>query len=228
MTAEAAHDRHLSDARCADLVLGLLDADEAGAALAHAAECPACEARLRAHAAADERARVRVPAAVLRPAMPWWRAHGGALAAVAAVTLVAGAAWIAQRGPHDERTLPWLPVGGGIVQRAAGGDPHLAAGLEAYARHDVPVAVRELSAARASGSAEAARRIFLASALLAQGDADAAVGLLESVNFDHDVPEPWRSEGLRTLAEAWRRAGRTPQADSLAHELGVREPGARP
>ncbi len=228
MTAATAHERHLNDAHCADLVLGLLDTDAQAAALAHAAECPACEARLRAHAAADERARARVPATVLRPAVPWWRGQAGAFAAAATLVLVAGAAWFAQRAGHEERQVPWLPVGGGIVQRAEGADPHLTAGLQAYARHDLAGAIRELSVARASGSAASARRIFLANALLARGDAEAAVGLLEAVNFDHDVPEPWRTEGLRTLAAAWRRAGRTPQADSLAHALGAREPDARP
>ena len=47
---------HLDDHACADLVLGLPSGAEREAALAHAAACPPCEARLRAHASAAERA----------------------------------------------------------------------------------------------------------------------------------------------------------------------------
>ena len=47
---------HLDDARCADLVLRLTPPAEREAALLHAASCPPCEARLRAHASAADRA----------------------------------------------------------------------------------------------------------------------------------------------------------------------------
>jgi hypothetical protein len=231
MTSEAAVELHLDDARCADLVLGLLDAEDAERDLAHAAACPACEARLRAHAAAHDRARARprTNAKVLRPAVPWWKSPRGAgLAAAAAVAVAVGAPLVAQRAARHEGAFAWLPAGSGVVQRASAIDPHLVAGLEAYARHDAGTAERELAAARASGSAEAARRVFLASAVLSRGDAERAIGLLESVNFDQDLPEPWRTEALRTLALAWRRAGRAGQADSLVRELGARETGERP
>jgi len=231
MASEAAMDLHLDDARCADLVLGLPEAAEAERDLAHAAECPACEARLRAHAAAHDRARaLPLPEAqVLRPAVPWWkRTRGGGLAAAAALVLALGVPFLMQRAARREGAFTWLPAGSGVVQRATGSDPRLIAGLEAYARHDAEAAERELSAAHASGSAESARRVFLASAVLARGDAERAIALLESVNFDQDLPEPWRSEALRTLALAWRRAGRAAQADSLEHVLGARESGERP
>jgi hypothetical protein len=231
MTNEAALDRHLDDARCADLVLGLPAPADAERDLAHAASCPACEARLRAHAAAHDRARAlpRRDARVLRPAVPWWKSTRGAgLAAAAAVAVALGVPFVAQHAARHDGAFTWLPAGSGVVQRATGSDPHLVAGLEAYARHDAEAAERELSAARATGSAEAARRVFLASAVLARGDAERAIGLLESVNFDQDLPEPWRGEALRTLAQAWRRAGRAGQADSLERALGAREAGERP
>src|SRR5262245_11244401 len=64
---------HLDDARCADLALGLMPASEREAALAHAASCPACEARLRAHVSASERAAAdwaeRVESAARVPAL---------------------------------------------------------------------------------------------------------------------------------------------------------------
>lgn len=47
---------HLDDALCADLVLRLTPPGEREAALAHAAACPECEARLRAHVSVAERA----------------------------------------------------------------------------------------------------------------------------------------------------------------------------
>jgi len=232
MAAEPAAVAHLDDARCADLVLGLAPADEAAADLAHAARCPACEARLRAHAAAHDRARAREregSGRVLRPNVPWWRRPAaGALAAAAVLAVAVAAPWLARRAERSDAPFAWLTSGAGVVQRAAGADPRLLAGLEAYARRDAAAAERELSAARASGSAEAARRVFLASAVLARGDHARAIELLESVNYEFDVPEPWRTEALRTLETAWRRAGRNAQAESLARELAGREPGALP
>src|SRR6185436_5887575 len=47
---------HLDDAQCADLVLRLVPPGERELALAHAAACPACEARLRVHVSAADRA----------------------------------------------------------------------------------------------------------------------------------------------------------------------------
>lgn len=232
MPVEADERAHLSDARCADHVLGLLAGPDAARDLAHAAGCPACEARLRSHAAVHDRARARaragLPAVVARP-RAWWRSPArSALAAAALLAVVAGTPWLLQRARHDERPFRWLPAEGGVAQRATAADPRLAAGLEAYARRDARTAERELSAALASGPAEAARRLFLASAVLARGDAQRAITLLESIDFDREVPEPWRSEGLRTLELAWRRAGRTAQADSLARALEAREPDTRP
>lgn len=232
-TVEAAAAAHLDDARCADLALGLLAPDAAARDLAHAADCPACEARLRAHTRAHDRARARRAAGigaamVSQPARAWWRRPVVGLAAAAALAVAVGAPFYTRHPTRFGAAAPWLPTGSGVVQRAAAGDPHLTAGLAAYARHDVATAERELAAAKASGSAEAARRVFLASAVLARGDAERAIVLLESVDFEIDVPEPWRTAGLRTLEVAWRRAGRTPQADSLAHALDARESGERP
>jgi hypothetical protein len=231
MTSE----RHLDDARCADHVLGLLPPEAAARDLEHAAACPGCEARLRAHAAAHDRARAReraglaVRGRVVRPVVPGWRTRATVgIAAAAALTVALGAPWLLRRGAREERAFTWLPTGGGSVQRGDGTDPHLAAGLEAYARHDAFAAERELSLAKASGSAEAARRLFLASTALARGDTGRAIELLESVNFDTDVPEPWHTAGLRLLESAWRRAGRYPQADSLARALHARGTDERP
>jgi len=233
MTTEAANGAHLDDARCADHVLGLLAAAEAERDLAHAAACPACEARLRAHAAAHDLARAReraglaAPRRVHRLRVPWWRSPA-VLAAAAVLAVAAGVPWLLERSERNERPFAWLPAGAGVVQRAQGTDPHLVAGLEAYARRDAETAARELAAARASGSAEAARRVFLASAVLRSGDHARAIELLESVNFEFDVPEPWRTEALHTLELAWRRAGRHAQAESLARELAARETGEQP
>lgn len=98
-------------------------------------------------------------------------------------------------------------------------DARLLEGLDAYARHDARAAEHQLANARAGGREESVRRLFLASAVLARGDERRAAALIESVDLQRDLPEPWRAEGLRTLALAWRRSGRVAQADSLASLL---------
>ncbi len=85
-------DAHLDDARCADLVLGLVPEGERAAALGHIASCPACEARLRAHVGAAERARAERPsprrAAAGRALAAWLRLRGPSLGLAAAAALV--------------------------------------------------------------------------------------------------------------------------------------------
>jgi hypothetical protein len=93
-------------------------------------------------------------------------------------------------------------------------DDALRTGLEAYARHDLPVAIAALRSAKGSGGVEQARRLYLGHALLASGQPREAREWLERVDLDA-LPDPWREEARRSLAAAWRQTGSARQADSL-------------
>jgi hypothetical protein len=225
-------DGHLDDHRCADLTLGLLDDAEREAAFAHLAGCPACEARLRSHAGAAARARADLaaraaPAATVTPLPRPARARRALVPALAiAATLVAVALLPrALQHPAPAVSGAWLPAPGELVRLREGTtvDPRLAAGLEAYERHDLATAERELAAARTGGPAESLRRLYLAHARLAHGDAHQAVALLRGVDW-RLVPEPWRREGALLFARALRADGRPAAADSLEHALRVTDP----
>jgi hypothetical protein len=92
---------HLDDALCADLVLRLTPPGEREAALLHAASCRECEARLRAHASAADRA-----------SSEWLaRRAAGAEAAHAAsrgepVVHVPAGVWTPEAQRTSERVLP--------------------------------------------------------------------------------------------------------------------------
>lgn len=207
-------ERHLSDARCADLVLGLAGADARAEADAHVRDCAMCRERLRSHAGATVRARVDAAAGVgLRVVRPSRRAWGWGAAAAA---LVAVAALMLSRPAPRTNAPAWLSDPGDVVTMRAEGslDSALIRGLRAYAGHDLPGAIGALESASASGSAEQVRRLYLGHALLARGEAARAASVLETLD-PNALPEPWRDEARRTLAEAWRRSGRGARADSL-------------
>ncbi len=237
--AEApARAEHLDDHVCADLVLRLVPNPERDAWLAHAAGCAVCTARLRAHAGAAERACADwralsgATAAVVPPIVPTivplprssrarsWR-NAAVLAAAAVVAIVLGLPWLTPRpveGPGDA----WLPAAGERVRtRSAAGDsddPHLAAGLEAYAARDWVRADRELSVARTTGSNEQVRRLYLAQVRWTRGDAGSALALLRTLDWRW-IPEPWRRAGVGLLARALRRQGDIAEADSIDRAL---------
>lgn len=223
--AEAARVWHLDDAHCADVALGLLPPEAHEATLAHAAQCPACEARLQAHVSAAERARAdwrtRAPRVVRGRGVPpatAWGIAAALLALVIALPLLR---------PHAARDAgPWLPAMGEAVRTRDIGsaDAHLAAGLRAYQSHDLATAARELSAAHASGGAEQARRLYLAHVELARGDADGALALLRALDW-RSVPEPWRRAGVALYARALRRGGHPAEADSIEQALRATPPG---
>lgn len=220
--------RHLDDTRCADLHLGLLPAGERAAALAHLAACPACESRLRAHVGAAERAAADAPGARARVVTPiaWYRRPATAwLAAAAAVLVIAGTIPMLRPAPRVSDAPSHLPSPGAAVGTRAGEgeDAHLTAGLDAYARHDLAAAERELSAARTTGGAEPLRRVYLADVKLALGDAHAAIALLRGVRW-LDVPEPWRHDAIALYARALRRAGEGASADSIERALATHDP----
>jgi hypothetical protein len=118
-----------------------------------------------------------------------------------------------------------LPAPGAEVRTREGGaeDPHLTAGLAAYAAHDFVTAERELRAAQLDGSAEMLRRLYLAQVRMQRGDARTAVQLLRGVEWKV-VPEPWRRDGVALLARALRATGADASADSIEHALGAADP----
>lgn len=217
---------HLSESRCADLVLGTLTPSERSAALAHAERCPACEARLRAHTAASARAELAArerfapvgpPRSIVFPARAWI-----AVAAAAALIAVVGLpTWFQPARLEPQR---WLPTPGADIRLREGEhDAHLEAGLAAYARRDLKQARHELAQARVTGGAETARRLYLSNTLLALDEPDEALSLLLSVDFS-TVPEPWQEEALWSLQLAYRRTGQATRADSLQRVLEARSP----
>jgi len=222
---------HLSEARCADLALGLRDDGERDAAFVHAAGCAPCEERLRltfasherARAVADELVGARSPAVVRLPARPRaaWRTPAWTLAAAAALVALVFVPRL-MRAPRLERErFHWLTTSeGGLVSRDAdqAGDADIRAGIEAYQHRDLARARRLLERARATGVLEDARRVFLGNTWLALGEPARALDALRAVEW-HNVPPPWREEAQWTLQLALRRAGRTIQADSVAHAL---------
>lgn len=204
---------HLDDARCADLSLGLRGDWQRAEAVAHAGECPECEARLRAHAGAVARARADIAGGVVR-AVPGGRSDWRSTTAAAAVAAVLVAVAVF-RMPGSSTPPEWLTGSETVRTRAEGVlDDELVAGFDAYARHELPAAIAALKGAHASGAAETARRLHLAHALLASGDPNGARDWLECVDMEA-LPQPWRDEAERSLASAWRRTGHAQQADSL-------------
>lgn len=213
---------HLSEARCADLVLALLATDARDKALAHARDCPSCEERLRLHAAAQARAMAQsarrfgpgqVGGRVLAlPVRPWvWLAAAAALVAVLALPRMV------PTPPREPQR--WLPTpDAGITLREGETDPHFSAGLAAYARRDLLVARRELEAAKVTGGAETARELYLGNTLLALDEPESALRLLRRIDL-LNVPEPWQEEVLWSLQLAYRRTGQGMRADSLLRTL---------
>ena len=209
--------RHIDDASCADLVLGLFDAPTRARALEHVAACEACALRLRSHARAHERANagilqrepVRLP---LRRVILF--------ASAVAATFLAVVLW---HGPSSQVPLDdahWLPVPreGVLWREGQTENAHLAAGLSAYARRDVPGAARELEGAKTTGSGEQARRLYLSHVRLMQGREREAVVLLQSIEWNQ-LPVAVERDGVQLLARTLRATGAGVAADSLERAL---------
>ncbi|MEO5989694.1 MAG: hypothetical protein ABIU54_12880 [Candidatus Eisenbacteria bacterium] len=216
---------HLSEARCADLVLLTLAPNARDEALAHARACPACEERLRLHAAVHARALAqgvrrfgsgdRSSRVLALPPRPW-------LWLTAAAALVAALMLPRLMSTPIREPQRWLPTpDAGIALREGETDPHFSAGLAAYARRDLLLARRELEAAKLSGGAETARQLYLGNILLALDEPESALRLLQRIDL-LNVPEPWQEEALWSLQLAYRRTGQEKRADSLLRTLHSR------
>lgn len=215
--------RHLDEACCADLVLGLMSRERQEQALAHAAQCAECESRLRAHAGASVGARVAhqagarvapLPVRQLLYAQRGWR--GAAIAAAAAAVILVTLLPALDPPAPRMRASEWLADPSEIVRTRTEGsvDPRLAEGLAAYERRDLVRAIVTLREVQVSGGAEQARRLYLGHALLASEQPIEALAWLSSVDLNA-LPEPWRTQAEHALAAAWRANGLPAPADSL-------------
>lgn len=208
--------RHLDDSRCADLALGLLAGRERDDAVAHAVVCAECAVRLRHHIATQERW-VTESGAMSRPGR---RRHWPApLAAAAALIAVLTVPRIVMR-PAAIAEGPRLvaPAEGVLMREGESEDPHLRAGLEAYAAGDLERAELELGTANAAGIADEARRLYLAQVKLLRGDEAAALGLLRGLRWEA-LPSHVSRDAVALYARVLRASGRPASADSLEQAL---------
>ena len=221
---------HLTEARCADLVLELLPPLERSAAVEHARTCGECEARLRAHVAAAGRSQADVAAhlAPIRlpiPARPS-RRHSLTWIAAAAAALIAvvGLPQMFDRArPHPEVLLLPAPGDEALTRDGESPDPRFVAGLAAYRSGDLAQAERELRAAHAEGPTEQARRLYLAQALFTGHKTHDALELLRSIDY-RSLPQPWERDAVTLLAAVLRASGYGGSADSLEHALHTTDP----
>jgi hypothetical protein len=234
---------HISDDQFLDLVNGLMSDSHQRAALEHARACPECATRLRSFGAVHEMAAALAPASLAAAATP-----GAArspvrqqFAVAAAVTVVISTAtlfvWSALRPvPRPIGDVAWLPPPSpGVITRdsAVAEDVRILEGLAAYGRRDVIAARRLLEPVHTTGALEHVRRIYLANTQLKLGEARAAIATLRDVPFS-EVPEPWRSHSLESMARALSETGQPRSADSVLKLLEQRAdsigaaPGAGP
>ena len=214
---------HLTDAHCADLVLGLLADDACARALTHASACVVCAERLRSHVAAVTRLRADQSdasgAQVLRLPRRWRLGpRVPAIAAAAALVLLLGWPRFSQHVPRPQPTWLAVPSDDVLLREGDAEDPHLAAGFAAYARHDLPTAKRELMLAHTTESTEQARRLYLAHVCLLEGDAAESLSLLRSLTWIA-LPAAVHRDALSLLVQALRATDHRASADSLEHVL---------
>lgn len=219
------HSTHLDDPRCADLVLGLLTPAERERAIAHAGSCNECALRLRRHAGAHER--WRTDAGVVQGARPRrWVLPAGLAAAAGLVAVLLLPRILPAPAEHGAGPRLVAPAEGVLVREGEVEDPHLRAGFEAYAAGDLVRAERELTDARAAGTADEARRVYLAQVKLLRGDAAAALELVRSLRWDL-LPSHVGRDAVGLYARALRANGRPASADSLEQAL-ARSPEWQP
>ena len=210
--------RHIDDASCADLALGLFAGAQRERAVQHAGTCEPCAVRLRSHIAAAQRTLADARSARTRrmARIPAWAMLP--VAAAAAVLLVM--AWPRTHLPLAKPDTRWLsaPTEGLLLREGQQEDPHLSAGFAAYARQDLMAAERELTAAHATGASEQARRLYLAHVLLLGSRESEALALLRSLSWA-ELPLAVQRDGVALLARALRATGASASADSLDHAL---------
>lgn len=145
------------------------------------------------------------------------------LAAAAAFVVLIG--WPLMRTTPPGPAGPWLPAAGEPLHSRAGAaeDPRIARGLAAYDARDLATADQELSSARATGSTEELRRLYLGHVKLERGDASGSAVLLRTLEW-RMIPEPWRRDGVRVLIQALRANGLAASADSLERALRAMDP----
>lgn len=228
---------HLDEDRMIDMVNGIASKGDLDAAVRHLRECATCEnlfqTMLREHEAArSQTARVlnKLGGSRVTRRPPRRLQLQRASAVVAAVLVVAAAAWIlhGQHGRHDTVNGYWFPVDpSAIVLRDSRDDAmrDLSRRLEPYRRHDANEAVARLQAAPPSDdeTVSSLERFYLASALVNAGRPADALPVLDALHIE-TLPAGWRQQARWIQYLALRDTGRTTEADAALDQL-VNDPG---
>jgi len=220
---------HPSPDTLLDLAAGLVPPDERADLLDHLTGCPPCEEEFVQVSADFETGRATRPDdAVVDQALrtlpfpqqtrrPRWQM----LVPVAAAAVLAFALLLPPKTDSDGSGMFPLPSPGEELRLRnvdAPGNVLLAAGLDAYSRHNWGEAARLLESADSDGAWTSVRGVYLGSALAMSGRLDEARSVIESLDA-RMLPDPWGSESRWTLGVIYRRLGETARADSLITAL---------
>lgn len=155
------------------------------------------------------------------------RVRGVGFALIGAALAALAILWPRRETPRIDPPLFWIeaPQRAGVLAtlRGPGGDENLAAlaaGVEAYERHDVETAIRVLREAECAESFDIYRRVYLASALAHRGDHAEALALLRDLPLAV-IPDEWGREGRWTMLVCLQALGRSASADSLSRLLAA-------
>jgi hypothetical protein len=244
-SSNSAH--HVDDEVLADLTMRLLSGDEAQAALDHMATCRACEMRFQQIAGEWERSAALagpVPDRTIESSKHhdttatlsfkrFWRKPVGRWMIGTAAAVIAALMLIPMRmgGPGIPAPTKLPPLTRDVLPRSVlstDQNDTLLRGLDAYARDDFASAVDALREVEATGPVDALRRVYLASALVHEGQCKEAIEILDGVPLDA-VPDPWSAESKWTQYVALTECGRQADAEKVLRELSRHpgEPGER-
>lgn len=209
---------HVGDDTLLDLAHGHLDPEQRGPVLRHVQSCSACEVRFREVVRDRERARIEAtplpPARVNKTALAW---VAGAAAVLACVAVLA----LGRRGPAVP--ADWLPTSSTEVflrdATPCADQGSALRAVEAYRARDAAGVVAALHGQDLPAACDPVK-LLLASALVHQGDAGAALAVLDRLRVA-SLPQPARDRALWMQAAALDRAGRRGDADDILRGLAA-------
>jgi hypothetical protein len=209
---------HVSEDRLIDLAAGLLPLNVSAPLLEHVRGCAECEDVFRRVCAEWERSRLRPAEAVA--SRRWFRPAVAIAAAVLGIAILIP--FLRTKSVPDPRDY-WVPIEEGTVDlRSAPQDENAAVfaeATEAYRRHDAEKVI-ELLDRRTIPASRDLLKIFLASALLKSGSAQASLDVLDALRIN-TLPQPYRDRAKWVRVGALRAAGRDTDATNLLGELAA-------